>query len=419
MSVVQVNADFPKKLQCLFQPKRYKIAHGGRGGAKSWAFARALLILAANNKLRILCTREIQKSIDQSVHQLLSDQIVELGLSGKYEVFDTYIIGSNGSEFSFSGLSNQTSTSIKSFEGIDIVWAEEAQSISKKSWDILIPTIRKPNSEIWISFNPDLDTDETYVRFVVNPPEDSFVVFINYYDNPWFPEVLEKERQRCKITDPDNYENIWEGKCRSAVEGAIYAKEVSLMVQEGRICRVPYDPMLKVHTVWDLGLDTVSIGFAQSSRSEIRIIDYIEDAQLKLDHYAAELQKKNYNWGFDWLPHDGHAENVKSPSAYRILKAFGRNVKPKIGTTYPIPNLQVEVGIRAARSLFPRLVVDKEKCAALIEHWKRYRRTISATTKAAGSPVHDEHSHGCDMTRYLALVADQLTNEDEDDNTYT
>ena len=415
---VDVQADFPVKLQFLFQPAPYKVAYGGRGGGKSWSFARALLIQGVQSRLRILCTREVQNSIKQSVHKLLSDQINELGLESFYQVLETCIRGANGTEFTFAGLSNQTADSIKSFEGADKVWCEEAQSISKKSWQILIPTVRKPGAEIWVSFNPALDTDDTYVRFVLNPPPGTVSAFVNYKDNPWFSIESEQKRLHHEITDPGSYKNVWEGECAAAVDGAIYASEIAKMLTDNRICRVPYDPILKVHTVWDLGLDTTSIILVQSSRSEIRIIDYVEDQQLKLDHYVAELQKKNLNWGFDWLPHDGHSENVKSASAYRILKAFGRKVKPKIGTTYPIPNVSIEIGIRAARALFPRLVIDKDRGAPLVEHWKRYRRSVSATTGSVGAPLHDDHSHGCDATRYLALIADQLKNEDDDTSHY-
>jgi phage terminase large subunit len=168
---MQITAEFPDKLKFLFTPMRYKVARGGRGSAKSWSVARALLIQGANRPLRILCTREIQKSIQQSVHQLLSDQIKALKLDSFYQVLNNEIRGINGTEFYFSGLSNETSASLKSFEGVDIVWCEEAQNISKQSWDILLPTIRKPDSEIWVTFNPDLETDETYQRFVVNKPD--------------------------------------------------------------------------------------------------------------------------------------------------------------------------------------------------------------------------------------------------------
>ena len=283
---------FPEKLDFLFQPSRYKVAKGGRGSGKSWGFARALLILGVMKPIRILCTREVQKSIKDSVHKLLKDQIQLMGLGSKYTVLSTEIRGSNGTELFFSGLSEQTNESIKSFEGVDIVWVEEGQVISNRSWEILLPTIRKENSEIWISYNPELETDPTHVRFVVNQPEDAVVVTMNYSDNPWFNDVMEKERLHCKKTDPKGYPNIWEGKCRPAVAGAIYHDEVEKMETEQRICRVPYDPLLKAHVVFDLGWnDCMSISIVQRHISEIRIIKYIEESHKTLDWYSAELKK--------------------------------------------------------------------------------------------------------------------------------
>ena len=214
---------FPAKLRGLFKPHRYKVARGGRGSGKSWGFARALLALGASRPLRVLCAREVQESIKESVHRLLKDQIEELGLGGHYQVLETEIRGKNGTLFVFAGLLQHTVTSIKSYEGFDVCWVEEAQNVSKRSWGILIPTIRKVGSEIWVTFNPELDTDETYVRFVENTPPDTFLVEMNWRDNPWFNGVLDAERKHAKATHTkEDYDNIWEGKCRSAVVGAVY-----------------------------------------------------------------------------------------------------------------------------------------------------------------------------------------------------
>lgn len=401
---------FPPALDFLFKPARYKVAYGGRGSGKSWSFARALLVLAAKEKLRILCTREVQKSIRDSVHRLLCDQIESMGLGSFFTILDTEIRGRNGSVFMFAGLSNQTVESIKSYEGVDIVWCEEAQNISKKSWDTLIPTVRKDQSEIWVTFNPELDTDETYVRFVVAPPPNSYVRQVNYTDNPWFPPVLEQERKHCLVANRDDYPQIWEGKCRTAVAGAIYAHEIGEAVREGRICNVPYDPRLKVHTVWDLGWnDSMSISLVQRVRSELRVIGYIEESHKTLDWYAAELNKKNMNWGTDWLPHDGRTKDYKTgKSAEEILKSFNRKVKI-------IPNIGIETGIKAARMMFPQVYFDKAKTARLVECLKRYKRAINQSTNEPGAPLHDEFSHGADDFRYIAVVADKLQNEDEHD----
>lgn len=398
---------FPEKLQFLFRQYRYKVAHGGRGSAKSWSFARALLLLGTEHKLRILCTREVQKSIKDSVHKLLGDQIQALDLGGFYEVLENEIRGQNGTEFTFAGLANHTVESIKSYEGVDIVWVEEAQTVEKRSWEILIPTIRKDESEIWITFNPSLDTDETWVRFVENTPPNAFVAQVNYTDNPWFPEVLEQERLHCKATNPEDYSNIWEGICRAAVEGAIYSKEIATAVLEERIRPVPYDPRIKVHTIWDLGWnDSMSIILVQKGIAELRIIGYIEDSFRTLDSYAAELNLMRLNWGYDWLPHDGNTKDFKTgKSSHEILRSFGRRTKET-------PQIGIEPGIKAARMTLPRCYFDKVKTTRLIECLKRYRRHMSKNGEP-GAPVHDEFSHGADVTRYLGVVADLIRNEDD------
>ena len=162
----RVRVEFPSKLRGLWQPKRFKVMYGGRGGAKSWSVAMALLVMGSNRPLRILCAREIQKSMRDSVHRLLSDQIAALGLGGFYDVLDTEIRGANGTLILFAGLQSHTVDSIKSYEAIDIVWVEEAQSVSARSWEVLVPTIRRPGSEIWLTLNPDLATDATYARFI-------------------------------------------------------------------------------------------------------------------------------------------------------------------------------------------------------------------------------------------------------------
>ena len=398
--------EFPEKLQCLFEPARYKVAHGGRGSAKSWSFARALLALGAQRKLRILCTREVQKSIKDSVHKLLSDQIEAIGLGWFYQIQNNEIRGANGTEFLFAGLADHTVESIKSYEGVDVVWVEEAHKVSKRSWDILIPTIRKEGSEIWISLNPELETDETYSRFVIDPPANAVVVQINYSDNPWFPDVLEQERVDCLRRDPKGYPQIWEGKCLPAVAGAIYYDEISLAQDEGRIARVPYDPMLKAHVIFDLGWnDAMFVSIAQRVRSELRIIESLEDSHKTLDWWSAELRKKNMNWGTVFLPHDGEHRDFKTAkSAKEIMEALGWTVK----TT---PNLRVEEGIRLTRMAFPQMVFDKDKAARIVQCAKRYRRSVNQQTNEPGAPLHDEWSHGADNLRYVAINAEQMTNE--------
>lgn len=398
--------ELPQKLDVLFNPARYKVIKGGRGSGKSWGVAIAMLIQGTAKPTRFLCTREVQKSIQQSVHQLLKDQIARLGLTSFYEVLQTTIRGKNGTEFFFAGLSDMTVDSIKSFEGVDVVWCEEAQTISDRSWSVLIPTVRKEGSEIWITYNPELESDPTHERFVLNTPPDCKVVEMNWSDNPWFPNTLDMERQHAQQTlKPEVYNWIWEGKCKPAVEGAIYFDEVSKAEAEGRIRDVPADPLLKTHAVWDLGWnDKMSIVLVQKSASELRIVGYLEDSHRTLADYVAQLKAMPMNWGVHYLPHDGFAKDFKTgKSAQEILEALGCTVEKT-------PNMPIEDGIRAARLVFPRVYIDKTKAAGLIECLKRYRRNISNKTGEAGSPLHDQYSHGADAWRYTCLVADSMTN---------
>jgi phage terminase large subunit len=366
--------------------------------------ARALLLQASNKPLRILCAREIQRSIKQSVHTLLNDQIQALGLGPLYEVLETEIRSRSGSSFSFTGLATNTVESIKSFEGCDVVWVEEAQTVSKKSWDILIPTIRKPNSEIWVSFNPNIDTDDTYTRFVVNPPENAKVVKINWQDNPWFPQVLEDERQHSLKTNPD-YANIWEGDCKAAVDGAIYSNEIREAQENNRITTVPYDPMMKVHVVMDLGWnDSMSVILCQKGISDLRIIGYIEDDHRTLDSYSAQLKNLSYNWGTMFLPHDGQSKDFKHGiSAEEIMKKLGWDIRI-------VPKADIESGIKLARMNFHRIYFDKS-AQRLVECLKNYRRSINSATNEPGAPLHDEYSHGADAFRYLCTSIESMKNE--------
>ena len=405
-----VNAEFSEKLAAiLFVPMRYKVLYGGRGAGRSWGCARALLALGMQSPLRVLCVREVQKSIKDSVHRLLSDQISLLGIGGFYDVQEVSIKGRNGTEFIFAGLSNLTVDSIKSYEGIDICWAEEAQAITHNSWNILIPTIRKDGSEIWITFNPSLETDPTYVRFVKEPPPDTLVALLNYSDNPFFPSVLESERLHCMKTNPDDYPNIWEGECRPAVEGAIYFREIQATVAGGRVCHVPYDPLLLVHVVFDLGFtDHMSIGLIQKQTSELRVIEYIQDTGRTLDYYSKVLKEREYNWGRCWLPHDGYSTDYKTGlSSDAIMRRLGWDVPTK----EEIATLSIAEGIRTVKMTFPRIYFDKDNTPDLIECLKRYRRKVNKKTLIEGPPLHDGFSDGADMLRYVCVNAPNMDND--------
>jgi phage terminase large subunit len=393
-------AEFPVKLEGLFKKSRYKVLYGGRGGAKSWGIARALLIKGAKDPIRILCAREFQTSIKDSVHKLLCDQIESLGLLSFYEITQTSIRGRNGTEFSFVGLKNNVSN-IKSYEGVDICWVEEAQTTSRLSWNILIPTIRKEGSEIWISFNPELETDETYQRFVANPPADCITMKVNWYDNPWFPDTLKLEKDALKARDEEAYNQVWEGLCRQTVDGAIFAKEMQQAEKDGRICRVPYDATKPVHAIFDLGWsDSTAIWFLQFVGMETRLIRYIEDSQKTISYYLATMQTYGYVYDKIWLPHD--AENKTLAAAGRSIDDIVRAAGYK---TEIMPRVPVLDSINAARTIFPNCYFDREHTADGLACLRHYRYEVDPETgQFSRNPLHDHYSHGADAFRYIALM---------------
>lgn len=393
-------AEFPIKLRGLFEKSRYKVAFGGRGGAKSWGISRALLIKGAKSPLRILCAREFQTSIKDSVHKLLCDQIEALGLLGFYEITQNAIRGKNGTEFAFVGLKNNVAN-IKSYEGVDICWVEEAQTTSRLSWNILIPTIRKEGSEIWISFNPELETDETYQRFVINPPADCIQIKINWNDNPWFPDTLKLEKDALKERDLEAYNQVWEGLCRQSVNGAIFAKELQQADLDGRITRVPYDATKPVHAVFDLGwADSTAIWFLQFVGMETRLIRYIEDSQKTISYYLATMQTFGYVYEKIWLPHD--AENKTLAAAGRSIDDIVRAAGFK---TQILPRVPILDSINAARTIFPNCYFDRENAAEGINCLRHYRYEVDPDTgQFSRQPLHDHYSHGADAFRYIALM---------------
>lgn len=396
------DVEFPAVMDGLFDDYRYKILYGGRGGAKSWAVARWLLIDGVRQPLRVLCGREFQKSISDSVHRLLADQIVAMGMQANYTIEQSRIYG-NGraddrTEFSFAGLRHNIDN-IKSVEGTDRFWFEEAQNGSRATWSKVIPTIRKPGSQIIATFNPELETDETYERFVMHTPPDAWVRKITWRDNPWFPEVLRKEMEHLRDTDPDEYLTVWEGNCRQTLTGAIYANEMRDATLAGRITKVPYDPSKPVHTFWDLGrADHTGIWFAQIVGFEFRVLAYYQNRGYALNHYLQELQARKYVYGDHWLPHDAENELLASERTIaQQMRAAGFTVRitPKIG---------VADGINAARTIFPNVYFDMEGCADGLNCLRRYRYAVDDNGQFSRLPLHDDASDGADGFRYMAVA---------------
>lgn len=403
-----IKAQFPQKLSQLFAPHPFKVLYGGRDGAKSWSIARALLLIGANPGIlwpgrtdgpRILCARETMDSIRESVHQLLTDQIVNFGLEKFYTPLQSEIRGRNGAEFVFAGLRKQTVSSIKSYEAIDICWVEEASVVSRRSLTILLPTIRKPGSEIWFSLNPDLETDAVYQDFVIDPPAGSFVCKTSYHDNNWLSSESQQKIETLKQRDPDLYHHVYEGGTRSTVEGAIYKAELQAAEKGGRVREVPYDPMLPVDTFWDLGYaDRVSIWAAQRTPFEVRILRYFEGDHQAIDYYLKEIQSWGYVLGTCFLPWDGGTISLGTgKSIEEIMRAQG--FKTRVNR-----QLSVADGINAVRMLFPQLYFDAKRCADGLQYLRRYQWGPTTNLGVARrEPLHDDASHPADALRTLAI----------------
>lgn len=393
----------PKAFKEVFNPKwRYLTYFGGRGGGKSENVCRALLVKGMQKQIRVLCCREFQASIADSVHKLLSDIIRLHELEKFYTITQTNIRGLNGTEFIFKGLKHNASE-IKSMAGVDVVFTEEAEKVSHNSWEMLIPTIRKEGSQIIVVFNPKNPTDPTYERFVKNVRDDAYVRKVSYLDNPFFPAVLEKERQHLLNADPEAYDHIWLGEFDTRKSGAVYAKQIAKAREEGRITKVPYDPSCEVFTAWDLGFgDATAIWWMQFVGRELRWIDFYENSGEQLDHYAKIVKGKNYNYArlASYLPHDGGHGNIRGDSVSKQLTLLG------------VPNIvlpretDITPGIELLRQTIAYSVFDAEKCAEGIHALENYGYEWDEDRSVFKfKPRHDWTAHAADAARYAAIAA--------------
>lgn len=414
---LNLDVEFPRKLDILLGAKaRYKVLYGGRGGAKSWGIARALLIRGIKEPgLRVLCTREVQSSLEDSVYQLFYDQIYAMGLqpiaeggNGTYRCLKSEIRGPGGTKFIFKGLSDPEA--LKSAEGVDVCWIEEARILTEASWKKLDPTVRKEGSEIWISFNPELETDFVYKLFVKPKtgklPPRSIVVKINWWDNPWFPSVLREQMEHARETNYDDYLWIWEGFCQVALEGAVYADELRAATREHRICRFAVVPGRAIHTFWDLGRgDLTAIWFVQIVGMEYRVIRYYQNNGKHISHFIEYLermrQEHHYVYGTMWLPHDADSELLASRRTIRqqIEDAeFKVRIVPHLGAG------AVAQGINAARSIFPNTWFHETDAGDGVDALRAYHYDIRKDgLSRSKNPVHDWSSNGADGYRYMGV----------------
>ena len=396
---MKIDLQLTKEFTPFLEPKRYKCVFGGRGSGKSFSIAQLLVLKAFKEPTRILCAREIQRSISDSVLQLLGDTVTRLGLNDFFDVQKSQIIGRNGSRFLFLGLSNNISK-VKSYEGLDVCWVEEAESVSYTSWETLIPTVRKKGSEIWVSFNPNDEMDDTYQRFVVNPPPNAYVKKVNYNQNPWFPEELEKERLYLKGKNEDLYNHVWEGEVLSNRDGAYYAK----FIANDQIMDFAVEPNILVDTYWDLGMsDSTCIFLVQQIGMEIRVVDCYENQGEGLQFYVNWLHdwraKHQAVFGDHYAPHDIQVRELGTGKS-RLETARKLGIHFRV-----VRKLTIEDGIHAARAILPKCYFEKTNTKDGLQALRRYRKEFDEKKGIyKPHPLHDWSSHYADAFRYFAVA---------------
>lgn len=357
----------------------------------------------------ILCGREFMNSLDESSMSEVKAAIQsEPWLAAHYDIGEKYIrTRDRRIEFAFAGLRHNLD-SLKSKARIHILWVDEAEPVSDKAWIKVIPTVREHNSEIWLTWNPERETSATHKRFRLSPPENSIIVEMNYKDNPWFPEVLEQERQDDLKSRPDQYEHIWEGGFVKAVEGAYFAKHLAEARLQKRIGRVPRDPYLPVKLFCDIGgtgakSDAFSIWAAQFVGHEIRVLNYYESIGQEVGHHLAWMRQQGYQPGEAEiiLPHDGKQhDKVYKVSYESAFKKAGYSVTV-------IPNQgkgAASARIEAARKLFPAIWFNEETCKPGLDALGWYHEKRDEDRGIGLGPEHDWSSHGSDAFGLMCVA---------------
>lgn len=398
--------DTPRVFKPLLFPSRYKGIHGGRGGGKSHFLAELSIERHLMAKTRQVCIREVQKSIAQSVKLLLEDKIKALKVDKYFRVMEDCIETKSGGLIIFQGMQNHTAESIKSLEGYDIAWVEEAQTLSERSLRMLRPTIRKEESELWFSWNPDNEDDpiDQLLRGPQRIGDDAIVVQANYMDNPYFPEVLRKEMEHDRKRDANKYAHVWLGEYEKFAGGAVYGKEMAQAKEEGRICSVPYTPSAPVFTVWDLGYskgNATSIGFGQMVGREPRVIDYYQNEMEGIEHYLKYIEDKPYRYSIHVFPHDaGHSSLRTGKTFVKQLEEMGLGKEGQ--NILVLPRDAIEPGIELVRQLLAQIWMEVS-CTKLIKGMTKYHYEWDEERRIFGKkPYHDEHSNPADMMRYFA-----------------
>jgi phage terminase large subunit len=384
---METKLEIPEKAFFLITDKsRYKVIYGGRGSAKSWSAARALIILCLQKNLRILCTRELQTSIKDSVHKLLKDQISELNLEKYFYITKDTIKSVNGSEFLFKGIKNNVSE-IKSLEGIDICWVEEAAKMSVESWETLTPTIRKPSSEIWIIFNPVNVDDIIYKKFVIETPDNAKVEKMNYEDNPWFADPLKSEMEYDKKFNYELYEHKWLGNPKLANDAQIFKNKYEVIEFTTPDIKELYQNRFFYGADW---------GFAEDATVLIRC--FIQDRVLYIDHeaYGVGIEILELPQFFELVP--GAKEGViygdsARPDIISFLRSKDYNINPAAKGEG-----SVKAGIDYIKD-FEKVVIHP-RCKKTIDEFKLYSFKIDRNSGEILPMVVDKYNHCIDGLRY-------------------
>ena len=387
----------------LLESSRYKGAWGGRGSGKSQFFADLIIIEAMKRPgLRVLACREIQKSLKESAKRLIESKIEQYGLGTAFEVQASEIKTPGGGLIAFVGLQDHTSESIKSYEGFDVAWVEEAQTVSQRSLNLLRPTIRKPGSELWFSWNPRFDTDAVDVMLRgPEVPSDAIVVKANWNTlDDWFPAELEQERLDCIRMQPEQYDHIWEGGYVTAVESAYFARALAEAREQGRIGTVTADSLLSKRCYWDIGVrDATAIWVCQQRGDSLRFIDHYEVSGQDLSAHLNWLRTNGHGDAEQVLPHDGVRQDVVTAVRFEdhIRNAgFAVRTVPNQGKGAAMKRIE------AARARFNRFWFDDAKCAKGLKALGWYHEKKNDGGYGVG-PKHDWASHSADAFGLAAI----------------
>lgn len=360
----------------------------------------------ANPGLRTICIREFLKSLKQSAKLLIEDKIKALDVGHMFDVQKDKIIAPGDGLILFDGMQDQNAESIKSLEGFDRCWVEEAQTLSERSLSLLRPTIRKPDSELWFSWNPTRKSDAVDKFFRSGAVPGSIQVKANWRDNPWFPDVLEDERKLEFERYPDRYEHIWEGDYAKAFEGAYFARELTKCKNDKRICVVSADPLLPVRAFCDIGgsganADAFAIWIVQFVGQEIRVLDYYEAVGQTLAYHAQWLRDHDWGKAIIVLPHDGIKEN--DVTGKRYADHFR---EAEFDVEEPVKNQgkgAAAMRIEAVRRIFPKCWFNAATTEAGRDALGYYHERKDELRNIGLGPEHDWSSHAADAFGLMAI----------------